>query len=563
MSDTSGDTILILYGTETFNAEGLAEDTGEALQEAGHEVEVVDMDDFDISELVEIRTLLIVTSTYGNGDPPANAEPLHEFLMSTDAPRLDQTRFSVCGLGDSTYPFFSKCGKDFDRRLSELGAHRLVPRKDCDVDFEEPWQEWCDAVVAALSGAGEAAEEPVEEPPPAPAPAPAPVEPQPGAASVPAERRVGPAADLSGRPGTRKNPMNATVTELRRLTGEGASREVLHLRIALEHDAPEWSCGDSFAFWTPNDPALVEQILEAARVDGDTVVELNDGPSGTARIPLRVALRDRLELAHADVRLGALVTASGGTLPERPAGVSLHVLDVVAGAAAPLEAQALVESLRRLSPRLYSIASSPRISEQEVDFVASVVRYSAMGRERLGVATGFFAERLAVGDTVRVYHQPAHAFALAPPDQDIIMIGPGTGIAPFRGFLQERELLRARGRSWLVFGSRNRASDFLYAEELEAWRVSGVLSRLDLAWSRDQAEKVYVQDRLLEHGAAVWTWIQGGATVYVCGDAKHMAPDVHRALQQIAQEHGGMDAAEAKSWIKGLARARRYMRDIY
>lgn len=559
MSDTTDETILILYGTETFNAEGLAEDTGEALEAAGFTCEVVDMDDFDLSELTAATTLLIVTSTYGNGDPPANAEPLFEYLMGSDAPRLDGLRFSVCGLGDTTYARFSQCGKDFDRRLEELGGRRFVARKDCDVDFEEPWQEWCDAVVAALqagpgvAGSATPADEPAtSEASPAPAAAP----PEPG-------HRVGPRAVADAPLGSRKHPTDATVLDLRRLTRDGATREVLHLSIQLPEGAPEWSAGDSFAFWTPNDPALVEAVLDATQADGDAPVTVRDARLGDETLPLRDALRDRLELTTADARLGALVVESGGALPERPDGAVLHVLDVVAAASQPLAPQALVDSLRHLHPRLYSVASSPRVNPRVVDFTASVVRYSALGRERVGVATGHLAARLKVGDTLRVHHQPAHAFSLAEPDQDIIMIGPGTGIAPFRGFLQERAQTRAPGRSWLVFGSRNRETDFLYEAELDAWRVSGVLTRLDLAWSRDQAEKVYVQDRLREHGSALWTWISGGATVYVCGDAKHMAPDVHRTLQELAQEHGGMDAGEAKAWIKGLARERRYMRDIY
>ncbi len=563
MRDATDEKITILYGTETFNAEGLAEDTGEALEAAGLEVEVVDMDDFDISELTELGTVLIVTSTYGNGDPPANAEPLYEHLMGSDAPRLERMRFSVCGLGDSTYPLFAHCGKEFDRRLAELGATRFVDRQDCDVDFEEPWQAWCDRVVAVLSGAA-----PADGPAPADSAAPAasaaPADsPAPEAAPAAALSRVGPAADPAAPLYSRKHPGMAEVVELRELTGPGASRSVLHLRIALDAPAPAWTTGDSFAFWTPNDPALVDAILAAAQCDGGAPVQLSDARGGTETLPLATALRDRLELTRADARLGALVAGTGAALPTPTPGADLFVLDVVSALSEPVAPQALVDALRHLAPRLYSIASSPQVDPAHVDFVASVVRYEACGRPRLGVATGLMAERLAVGDRLRVHHQPTPAFSLAPPDQDIIMIGPGTGIAPFRGFLQERAATRAPGRSWLFFGSRNAATDALYADELEAWRVSGVISRLDLAWSRDQGEKVYVQDRMRAHGAALWTWIAGGATVYVCGDAKHMAPDVHRTLRALAVEHGGMDEAGAKTWLKGLARSGRYMRDIY
>ena len=532
----------------------LAEQTGEALAAAGLEAEVVDMDDFDLSEMIALETLLVITSTYGNGDPPANAEVLYEFLLSTEAPRLENLRFSVCGLGDTTYPLFAHCGKEFDRRLEELGGKRIVARQDCDVDYEDPWEEWCDQVVGVLTGAVAVAA-PVAE---APAPAP-----------VATPTRPVPAPDMTGHPvdpdaplGTRKNPMMATVALNRQLAG--GDRQIRHVEIELDGIPVPWKAGGSFAFWAPNDPALVDQILHAAGCSGDTLVQLSASKvAAEESLSLRTALIHRLELTHADARLTRLVAATGATLPECPAGMHLQVLDAVAVLTVRLDPQALASSLRPLTPRLYSIASSPKLDANRVDFVASVVRYTALGRERLGAATGWMATRLPKGSPARVYYQPAPNFTLADDDTDIIMIGPGTGIAPFRGFLQEREITGATGKSWLFFGSRYAATDFLYQDELEDWQDSGVLTRLDLAFSRDQPEKIYVQDRMLAQAETLWAWLEGGASVYVCGDAKTMAPDVHRTLQQIAQDVGGMDAAAAKAWIRALARSGRYMRDIY
>jgi sulfite reductase (NADPH) flavoprotein alpha-component len=342
----------------------------------------------------------------------------------------------------------------------------------------------------------------------------------------------------------------------RPLTGAGAEREVRHLELDLMGAPLSFQVGDSFGLHAPNDPAVVAEVLAAARAPADAPVRVGDDT-----LRLDDALRERFELTSVDPRLLTLLDGA----PELPSDPSAepHVVDVLRHAGRAVAPQALVDALRRLAPRLYSLASSPLAHPGEAHFTASVVDYEAYGRHRMGVATGWMAQRLPEGALIQVHVQPAPAFRLAPPEVDVVMIGPGTGIAPFRAFLQERSVRRGRGRSWLFFGSRHEAQDALYADELAAFRADGVLSRLDLAWSRDQPEKVYVQDRMLAAGAELWAWLQGGAHIYVCGDASRMAPDVHRALQQIAAAHGGMDAEAAKAWVKGLAQAGRYQRDVY
>jgi sulfite reductase (NADPH) flavoprotein alpha-component len=565
--------ITILYGTETFTAEGYAERTGEALEELGYEVTVTDMEDFEPEDLATLRTLLIITSTYGNGDPPASAEPLHEHVMADTAPHMPNLRFSVCGLGDTTYPHFAQCGKDFDRRLLELGGHRITERQDCDVDIDPPWEEWLERLKTTLDGlswdtpseeapaAAPVADAPTAASQTAAAPAPAVEAPAPDAGATATasalHRRCGPPANASAPVARRRNPAVVTVAVNQSLTGDGASRDVRHLELDLTGSGLTYLPGDSIGLFAPNDPALVDAILEATGADPDTPVTQK-----SETLTLRDAMTTRLDIHEADPKLADAIAAAGGTVLG-PDGPAVHVIDAVSHAGVPLDGPTLFGCLRRQAPRLYSVASSPSVHPDHVHLVASVVRYDAYGRPRSGVATGWMADRMPEGCSVRAYLQPLETFRLADDATDIIMIGPGTGIAPFRAFLQEREHRRARGRSWLLFGSRNRATDYLYRDELENWRHRGLLTRLDLAFSRDQDTKVYVQDKLLAQAKAVWSWLQKGAIVYVCGDAKAMAPDVHRALQQIAREEGGMDKDEARTWIRDLAQNERYMRDVY
>ena len=566
--------VTILYGTETFTAEGYAERTGEALSDLGYEVDVIDMEDFEPDAISTLKTLLVVTSTYGNGDPPASAEPLYDALMDDNAARLDGMRFSVCGLGDTTYPRFAQCGKDFDRRLAELGGARFAARKDCDVDVDPFWEEWLVDVKAGLealdwaSGSGAAAATESAAATAEASPAQQSTAPEPAAVVAPSASdavaqasalhlRCGPPSKADAAPGSRRNPVLGTITVNRSLTGDAATRDVRHLELDLSGRGLSWEPGDSIGFFAPNDPTLVDAILEAAGADGEAAVDVKSG-----QMSLRDAMLTRLDVHTADGRLADAIKAAGGPVLS-PSGADVHVLDALLHGGVAIGTAALHAALRRQAPRLYSVASSQLVDADTVHLVASIVRYEAYGRARSGVATGWMADRLPEGCEVRAYVHPQPEFRLAGDDADIIMIGPGTGIAPFRGFLQERALRRARGRSWMFFGSRNRATDYLYGEELEGWRNRGVLTRLDLAFSRDQDEKLYVQHKMLAQAKALWSWIQGGAIIYVCGDAKAMAPDVHRALQQVAREQGGMAADEARTWIRELAQNGRYMRDVY
>ncbi|MFM2245214.1 MAG: hypothetical protein RL071_1288 [Pseudomonadota bacterium] len=556
---SSSKNILILWGTETYTAEGLAQQASKALAKRGYAVKVDDIEKVTPESLRAARTVLIVTSTYGNGDPPANAEPLHAALMDEGAPTMEGLRFSVCGLGDTTYPRFAQCGKDFDRRLGELGALRLAPRQDCDVDVDEPFASWLSAVVAGLAAL------PWDEVVAAPAAAPAPaVAAAPVVVSAPVAF-AGPPPRPDAPLGSRRNPATFTVLENHAATGPGASREVRHLRLDRGAGALngtfDYAAGDSLALWAPNDPSVVDAILAAGRLHDDAPVRVGDDT-----LPLREALLHRLELTTFDARLADWIVDQGGKLAEPTEQVDVQLVDLVRGARVQFDPEVLVKALRPLAPRLYSIASGPSVSPGHVDLLASVVRYTAFGQPRWGVATGWMANRLPVGAQLHGYLQAAPHFRLPADEVDILMIGPGTGIAPFRAFLHERAARRAKGGSWLVYGSRNRAHDLLYAAELEGWRADGTLSRLDLAFSRDAGvspDDRYVQHKLLAAGAEVWSLIQRGGVIYVCGDAKAMAPDVHKALHQIAVKHGDLNDEQAKATIKDLAQSGRYLRDVY
>ena len=536
--------IHVLFGTESNNCADLADRAGSALKKAGLSARVVDMADFASEQLPSVRTLVVITSTYGNGDPPSNAEALHAYLMKK-APALPGVRFAVLALGDKTYDRFCQCGKDFDRRLGELGATRLLDRVDCDVDYEKPFKAWLPRLtdaLSALSAPHAAAGDEMAAPP--------------VVAAVPSEAPPQPA-----RPGTRRNPLLATVRVGRRLTAPGSTKETLHVELEVPNLAYE--PGDSLGVWPTHDPALVDEVLAAARCDAEAPVTLRGGAHagsrGVGATTLRQALATHLDLAHVDPRLGeaAGVAAAGEALEGG------HVLDVLLAARRAIDPQTLIDSLRALAPRQYSIASSLRAHPGQVHLTIDVVRYDLRGRRRHGVASTWFADRAPVGATIPVYAHESPHFRLPADDVPIVMIGPGTGLAPFRAFLQERAARGARGRSWLFFGARNESTDFLYADELRAMRDRGILSRLDCAFSRDQAERVYVQHRMREQAAELHRWLDEGAVVYVCGDARRMAPDVQAALVDViaGREGVGLDAARAR--LAAMEADGRYRRDVY
>ena len=536
--------IYVIYGTESFNTEELAERAGEELNALGlpAPVEVVDMDDFDTDLLPQLHTLLVLTSTYGNGDPPTNAEEVHAYLME-DADPLPGLRFSVCGLGDSVYTHFAQCGKDFDRRLGELGATRIVDRQDCDVDYEKPFEQWLSKVKATLSTLSF------------------------GAPSVAAP---GPSAPAKGVKvsaiGTRKNPCQAQVRVNRLLSKPGSSKEVRHVELSLPPEVT-FSQGDSIGIWPTNDPAEIALILAQCGLDAAAPVAL-DGASTTVADALA-----RRDLAALDARLFALAAQAApasifSVMPHDPGlrqtyDAAHHVADLLAESGAKPSAQALVDALRPLAPRLYSIASSRVAHADTVHLLVGVLRYDMGERRRTGVFSGQISGRTAIGATLPVYVHPSPSFNLAAQGADIIMIGPGTGVAPYRGFLQERAASGASGRAWLFFGDRNRATDFTYEEEWLAWLEDGTLDRLDMAFSRDQTQKVYVQQRIVDEGARLWRWVDQGATIYLCGDAQQMAPDVTAALRAVFMQHGRMSETEAATRLAQLEAAGRFQKDVY
>lgn len=528
--------IHVLFGTESNNSADLADRTGRALEAAGMKAQVVDMGDFDPKKLADLHTLLVITSTYGNGDPPSNAEALHAWVMKK-APPMPQLRFAVCALGDKTYDRFCNCGKEFDKRLAELGATRITDRQDCDVDYEKPWKSWLDRVVPALKALAE-----VDAGSSAPVVA---------VDAVTIEKQ-------ESKPGTRRNPVAAKLKAKRVLCGQGSSKETLHVELAIPAEV-HYEVGDSLGIWPSNDPALVDELLKVGPFDGDAKVVLrgavHDSGRGGGSLTLREALLSRLDLAHVDPRLNE---ACGVGAIE-----NAHVIDVVDAAEKPINAQQLAESLRPIAPRDYSIASSLRAHPGEAHFTIDVVRYELRGRKRGGVASTMFADRLQPGDAVPVYLHPAPHFRLPSDDTPIVMIGPGTGVAPFRAFLEERAARGARGKSWLFFGARNANYDFLYGDELQAMVKRGALAKLNCAFSRDQPEKRYVQHEMLCAAQELYAWIAGGAVVYVCGDAKRMAPDVHHCLAQIIAERGGVSTDVALEELGAMERDGRYRKDVY
>ncbi|MGZ9792791.1 assimilatory sulfite reductase (NADPH) flavoprotein subunit [Bacillus atrophaeus] len=538
--------VTILYGSQTGNAQGLAENTGKTLEGRGYQVNVSSMSDFKPNNLKKIKNLLIVVSTHGEGDPPDNALSFHEFLHGRRAPKLDDLRFSVLALGDSSYEFFCQTGKEFDARLEELGGTRLSPRVDCDLDYDEPAAEWVEEVLGGLSEAQSG----IAEPTPA-------VAPQSGESAY-----------------SRTHPFRAEVLENINLNGRGSNKETRHLELSLEGSGLTYEPGDSLGVYPENDPALVDMLLEEMNWDPEEVVTVNK--QGDVR-PLKEALISHFEITvltkpllqqaaqlSADEDLRKLLSPGN----EEKAKAYLEgrdVLDLVRDFGPwGVSAQEFIAILRKMPARLYSIASSLSANPDEVHLTIGAVRYDAHGRERKGVCSILCAERLQPGDTLPIYIQHNQNFKLPDnPETPIIMVGPGTGIAPFRSFMQEREEAGAEGKSWMFFGDQHFVTDFLYQTEWQKWLKDGVLTKMDVAFSRDTDEKVYVQHRMLEHSKEMFAWIQEGAAVYICGDEKHMAHDVHQALIDIIEKEGGMSREKAEEYLADMQQQKRYQRDVY
>ena len=538
--------VTILYGSQTGNAKGLAAKSGKTLESHGFQVTVSAMNEFKPNNLKKIQNLLVIVSTQGEGDPPDNALSFHEFLHSKRAPKLDGLQFSVLALGDTSYEYFCQTGKQFDARLEELGGTRLYPRFDCDVDFDVPAAEWLEGVIASLSAAQ-------------------------GETSVP---EVSATLQASESVYSRTNPFKAEVLENINLNGRGSNKETRHLEISLEGSGLTYEPGDALGIIPQNDPELVEELLSELKWSPEESVTINK--QGEV-LSLREAFISHFEITVITKPLleKAAQLSSNPELqellsPGNEAKLKQYIegrdlLDFVRDFGTWGEsAQEFVSILRKIPHRLYSIASSLTANPDEVHLTIGAVRYEAHGRKRKGVCSIFAAERLAPGDTVQVFVQKNDNFKLPDnPDAPIIMVGPGTGVAPFRSFMQEREETRAEGKTWMFFGDQHFRTDFLYQTEWLKWLNTGVLTKMDVAFSRDQAEKVYVQHRMLEHSKELFAWIKDGAYVYICGDEKHMARDVHNALVDIIEKEGGMSREKAEEYLANMQQQKRYQRDVY
>ncbi|QAY68425.1 assimilatory sulfite reductase (NADPH) flavoprotein subunit [Paenibacillus protaetiae] len=541
----------VLFGSQTGNSQKLAGKLADKLKAQGFEVTLSAMNKYKTNNLKKAGYLFIVASTHGEGDPPDNAISFHEFLHSKRAPKLDGVLFSVLALGDTSYEFFCKTGQDFDQRLEELGAQRLVNRVDCDVDFEEAASGWIQNVLSAVSGSGSSA----------------------GAQAAPAATSAA-AAVAAESEYSRTNPFYAEVLESINLNGRGSDRETRHLELSLEGSGLTYAPGDCVGIFPQNDPALVDDIIGLMNWNPEEPVQA--GKAGETA-SLRTALQHHYEITVlTKPLLEKLAPYSGQSKlaqlvqPDQKEALKAYMhgrdlLDLLNDFGPwTITAAELAANLRKLPPRLYSIASSYAAHPDEVHVTIRKVQYETHGRQRNGVCSVQVSERLEIGDKLPIFIQHNENFKPpVNPDTPIIMIGPGTGVAPFRAFLEEREEQGAAGKSWLFYGDRHFVTDFLYQTDWQRMLKDGVLTKLEVAFSRDTKEKVYVQNRMMEHAAELYRWLEEGAHVYVCGDEKHMAHDVHAALLAIIEQQGGKTAEEAAAYLAGLQESNRYQRDVY
>jgi sulfite reductase (NADPH) flavoprotein alpha-component len=540
--------LTILYGSHTGNGKKIAEQASAAAASRGLQAEVRDMNDYQPRQLAQEQNLLVIVSTHGEGEPPMSAEELHQFLNGPRAPKLPKLRYAVLALGDTSYLHYCQTGKDFDQKLAELGGTRLLDRVDVDVAYKAPAAQWIEDVLAKLAGPG----------------TPAMAEASPALASADA------AVLTQAAEYTHDNPWPARILESVQLNGRGSDKETYHIELDLAGAGLHYAPGDALAVVPLNQHPLVEEVLRAARLSDTTPVQVGDeslplAAALASRRELTVLTRDVLERYAALAPHAELRSLLADTARLQPYLYGRDVADLLTDFPTDqLTAQVLADTLRPLPSRAYSIASSLLAHPEEVHLTVGAVRYEAFGRRKHGVCSSFLADRVAVGDEVQVFVERNEYFKLpAAGATDIIMVGAGTGIAPFRAFVEERVELGATGRNWLLFGNPHFTTDFLYQAEWQQHLKRGGLARLDVAFSRDQAEKVYVQDRLLEASRDVFGWLENGAQFYVCGDKDRLGHAVQTALTQVVQKEAGISADDAAAYVKNLKKQRRYLEDVY
>ena len=534
--------VTVHYGSQTGTAEGLAKKLIKTLKKGNFEPEMHDMASYDRSRLATEKNLLVITSTYGDGEPPDSAADLHGWLMSDAAPQLGGVCYSVLALGDSSYPDYCQCGIEFDTRLTALGASRIFSRVDVDVDPDAPFAIWSAGVLAVLAPSG--------------------------AAALAAD----PAVEEADEVGYSKNhPFPAPMVENYNLNGPG-EKQTHQISLSLAGSDLTYEVGDALGVYPLNSEIVVDEIIANLPCKSSSVPT----PDGD-EVSLREALIRHYDIGSINKSLIQKWQAKSGSPFLRSLVAAddkkayddfcwgRDLIDLVIDHPADFtDAEEFVSNLKKLQPRLYSIASSPRTHPGEVHLCVGVVRYTTLGRQRGGICSTFLADRVTSEVKPRVYVHTNNGFRL-PSDgaTDVIMCGPGTGIAPFRAFLEDRKATAAQGKNWLFFGNPHSATDYLYQQELTDFQADGTLTKLNLAWSRDQQEKIYVQQLMEQNGAELWSWLNAGAAFYVCGDASRMAKDVDFALHKVAEKHGRLSPEEAAAFIARLKKEKRYQRDVY
>lgn len=528
---------LILYASQTGNAQAIAENLQESLESSGYNTALESTLDIKLAKLNDYALIVVIASTHGEGEPPDDAIDFYEAVLSKKAPSLNGVKHAVLGLGDSSYEFFCQTAKDFDSALSSLGSVPLIERLDCDVDYQQEAVSWITQLVAAIA------------------------ELQPPALTTPAL-----AENIIQFPYSKEKPFSATVSIIQKLTAPGSIKDTYHLEIDLAGSGLSYRPGDALGVWADNDQILVGEILSQLSIDPQTSVTFKEEECSIENL-----LRQKLEITLLNkglIRELATLSGSQKLFDIADTGYSEYIrnhqlIDVLKLANITLEAQQLVEIVKPLKPRLYSISSSIDENPEEVHITLNHLENENQDGIRYGQASHFLTRQLNEGDKVNVYVDHNKNFKLPPADKAIIMIGPGTGIAPFRSFLQRREGAQAKGRNWLFFGNPNFNTDFLYQTELQKYLKSGLLTQLDVAFSRDQQKKIYVQDRLRQNAEQVWQWLEQGACFYVCGDMSRMAKEVELALLQIIEQQGNKTQDQAKDYLKQLKQQARYQRDVY